>query len=1815
MQTTGQHAKKSGNDGFMQSLEQSLTAATRLLNRTSRRSLHVSETIANHRDKSIITPPSINIPVTIDELLPESNAITTASVDASIPSVVQMSTPADLLQTTLNRFRESAVIPTNSTSHHHETSLSSATSQMRESIKTSTPKSKISIDSSTHSKASVIQDTSLNIDSPVYQRRRVLSSKQNNPLASQKQSSSKSGTVSIERAEMQLSDLERLQDRMHTIHSKILHQQQSLIQTQSENVHKQASLQMGYMNTLQARQSQSQFNQMRQMRKLYTQEAAAWIEEGEVAAERIEQLDRARAKREQKISIKPIDSSPPADIHSNRSFVNEAHVLDAKNKMRGSTTTVTPTHSLQDTLDLQKQLQNTSAGIADQFESIPSELKVQLDTLHSEFNSVIKAVNVLREAITSQKTHSKEPHTQESVNVDTRTADQNIITSDSLQDIKKLLQISPLDAILAARQSDRRDLELRHQKRNMGASLVVNHNSTAKNGEVASNQSQPTFLSTTETPFQTKERFNYAQVHQRVAELGLKRDALLNDYRNDTTTPDYFQNSISMLESQWLKKSQSDGLSSTRLNTFDDAHVKAQVDKAISQVVFKQKFDEMRGHKPTLSVHPKSAIQSRVEPSAVFKSTIHYSEDLVPTRSSQKRGSLNTISALEDPNTLPIQKNATFVQKHSIPKYTFKEPMVSLNFPQSKPTPIVRSSKPIHQSNMPLQPRPFAHQDQLASALEYQHQMTPPQPQPYPSTEPSPTSPLRALHSQRIGQSSPRPPNFYNVRLSNAPVFLRRTSIRPPSLLFLDHTAKKLDKVKDALPRQSSSPTRTKSNQSPIALQHKTLATMTDPQCVDTPTQTYPIPPQEPYNPIESTRILNDSVIQATVMHDKSQETMPIMVSLGTQVSPSVSIHTHPTKNLNITTRTVPASTKSTGVQHSSPDCNVSVQYSTPDESSSESWINTVSVSRPLVPTQQKRARQSKSRDDFLLQQNTLKLINKDYNDDQLERRIAEWIQNEVLLKMLVKPTLNASSINSVEPVVEAQVQTEPFVATPIPEQVEKLQSPQFIKHFSQITQTECLQINSSDSPDSVVVIDAAAESLHSDSLPPKYQFKAVDIQNYIEDLITKITELELSTITIQAIQETNQEMAEEALWLDAQEARKQELAEMERKCEQAKLEREKLMQEMERLKTDITLKRERAELDEIERIERVNAEKIAREAETERNRVKTIANNAEEQAMRLESEWRRQMEADMLKRIDAEHKISANQLAEDQDLRDRLKRIEESLMQNNIEKPAQLPIVGDACTLESAVMDSSTSDTDTREPIISADSSGSVVQSQAHSQNSSHSCADTSAPIVSTTETTSIGFSVLSTNPSEGEIMTGVFSEGEVVGNLTRQAINLIVHQDQQGNLPSDLDSTSYGGMKSEIQDIPTTTANQIKSTEPNQTIQFDLPDSDSNLLANSSSNHTTSSGQVASPGEISVLETPEITLSRSSPTELSLKHPSSVAATRFVDKPVLLSNPAIDRPDTQSSQSGSSLDYLTQQKLQVPNSLQAHDSNLPHSSFNDSTPTSSLTEILYVPSNPVQLLNESRQHSVFPPTVNVPISVDTANLSSASLSVDNKLDMTYDQQTTVGQVTMMETGSIDEIYRPSISTTTHQQISSILVNTKPKSDGTDMANHDQLGTNFMSPNEPLESMNESSVIDPHQSSQSESQSHLPLPTRLITNDENIFSTNQSTSSFSRRTQQHLLPDPFEVMSGFDSENSNRDAEQELYQFSETTPFKTSRSRLPISTKGSTTGSPPDSHSHSNTHEDLSVTFERISAIETGHEAVDAYGIHEDSSESLNLS
>ena len=217
-------------------------------------------------------------------------------------------------------------------------------------------------------------------------------------------------------------------------------------------------------------------------------------------------------------------------------------------------------------------------------------------------------------------------------------------------------------------------------------------------------------------------------------------------------------------------------------------------------------------------------------------------------------------------------------------------------------------------------------------------------------------------------KSPKRPLNFYNVKLSNAPVFLRRTSIRPPTLNFLDHTIKKLDHV-----IHPPSPTRSKTS-SPVK------------QMVDIPAQRSPEPMWS------STHLRRPNVSEAI-------QTLPERADRATQKTPSPEIDT-----LSDTQTIQQAFSKKQDVQDIPIEQTQPIKsqyipdiYENQKESNSmeqeptTEWIHATSYapSRPSRPLFDKK------------QQDQIPDASKKKN---LERRIAEWVQNEVLLRVLARP-------------------------------------------------------------------------------------------------------------------------------------------------------------------------------------------------------------------------------------------------------------------------------------------------------------------------------------------------------------------------------------------------------------------------------------------------------------------------------------------------------------------------------------------------------------------------------------------------------------------------------------------------------------------------------------------------------------------------------------------------------------------------------------------------------------------------------------------
>ncbi|TPX43916.1 hypothetical protein SeMB42_g04527 [Synchytrium endobioticum] len=99
-------------------------------------------------------------------------------------------------------------------------------------------------------------------------------------------------------------------------------------------------------------------------------------------------------------------------------------------------------------------------------------------------------------------------------------------------------------------------------------------------------------------------------------------------------------------------------------------------------------------------------------------------------------------------------------------------------------------------------------------------------------------SPGHSFSAPSQRPSSPlRPPNFYNVRLSNMPIFLRRTSVRPPTLGFLDNLPPPKSPTKK-VPCNRSLTVTTHQPLSPAAVPPKLIDKLSPLQVFDEATQT-----------------------------------------------------------------------------------------------------------------------------------------------------------------------------------------------------------------------------------------------------------------------------------------------------------------------------------------------------------------------------------------------------------------------------------------------------------------------------------------------------------------------------------------------------------------------------------------------------------------------------------------------------------------------------------------------------------------------------------------------------------------------------------------------------------------------------------------------------------------------------------------------------------------------------------------------------------------------------------------------------------------
>ncbi|KAJ3224913.1 hypothetical protein HDU81_008258 [Chytriomyces hyalinus] len=290
-------------------------------------------------------------------------------------------------------------------------------------------------------------------------------------------------------------------------------------------------------------------------------------------------------------------------------------------------------------------------------------------------------------------------------------------------------------------------------------------------------------------------------------------------------------------------------------------------------------------------------------------------------------------------------------------------------------------------------------------------------------------SPTRSESPQReMSPKKSKIPEFYNVKVANAPVFLRRTSIRPPSLQFLEGSRPDWDNWskdghKTASPIRGNSPKKTHAK----------------------------LPPQYPNRVNETAAALPVPIAPAkgTVhFHNGSAQTLPLMFDSGTQVSfEKIVPDDVPEKVEDISGEFEPPVVfqqiepvavkefKDSNVQYESPAKDAAAQYNTPYESSADSSeignVNFKLLAELQYRKPEKPKLQQRIHDPYKGYQGINSLpISTEPSNNGIPIQITEWMHQEVMARIIQRQKEQQEVQKK-----EEQVPPMPTIA-PIPPQI-----------------------------------------------------------------------------------------------------------------------------------------------------------------------------------------------------------------------------------------------------------------------------------------------------------------------------------------------------------------------------------------------------------------------------------------------------------------------------------------------------------------------------------------------------------------------------------------------------------------------------------------------------------------------------------------------------------------------------------------------------------------------------------------------------------
>ena len=1243
--------------------------------------------------------------------------------------------------------------------------------------------------------------------------------------------SPKKPSTFIANAEAQIASLERLQTRMSEINSKLMSQQRQLLDQQEEQVQKHAAKQMSYLNDLHERQSDWQISHIKKLQSFYNREMSDMISTSEKVHEKQLKLEENLQKVSLKTSKRRAIIKVVSPVHTNSDASSDSSPQKTSRKVKAVEkqplkVVTPPSPPTKDDI-------SESSTVDVKLKQIQSELKSQIDVLRQDYVSVMTAVQTLTKTLQTTDKVDNGP-------------------SELLSDAKRRLS----DEV------EKTELHLDGLSFQFAASRAA-YNS----------------------PPQTSDKFDYQDVFRQIKDLGTKRDSILTGYSElDTLKAISVEPEWSTEEKMFVKSS----ASISDADPLEAIRIRKQVDLKINQVLFENKLDSANGD--INSSFAKDSSKSRKPlPKTVIKQK--------PVQQSDK----------EAPKFKPVAQNiASNAKKPSKTlKSTSSSSLEETIKPQKKKTPVrSRSISPRKKLEYKRQPPPSllpsANQTTESDISKVMELL---------AANSSATAPKVATGTNRPDSPS-RPPNFYNVRLSNAPVFLRRTSIRPPSLSFLDYAVKKLEQVKS--PRRGVSPVRdVLQNQSQNVHVYSTRLDLTNSPVVADSLRTSPVLqqkggehlkftiPQIP-DPKQNVSVSKTAAIPvqkpAPMTIDEALQTEQTKVSQATQVSksptperattgdsfsapqwqPIVSEpHIHeavPAKTANPTPirlaeQVTPVSVQperphtqifhqekpkqpgiESSVQYSTPDKDASVQYSSQEEdsSSSHSWIQALQIQRP---SNRQNPKQHKYK---LPERDEFQDLNRDWTvsgdkrvvstavetkppkPTDLERRIAEWIQNEVLLRMFVKSPkrvlVDEATISDRE---EVQVEVLPS-DTEFPVQQEA----------------------------------PAAEN-------PKLEEDESLIREWIESTIDEWINHDVRIVSHQSLFEMFEVERQEKERLLKERQEKQEEAERERRRleeielqelrDKSRAEREALLAELKALRVEVQVREshakneaidiaERAAREALERAKKAEEEAKAHAEQMERNALERVAKAEEESRSRLELEKKALI--DEQRRKDAETRLEIERLGQrkqqdDEEMRLRLAKLEETLakravdakltastqlqqqtVQMQMEEPHSVTFVrkftGDVNHEDpDLTTDTSSIPIDMEDPKLSSHSSSLEISSNAPKQNVSHM---TTGDLMISTDTSSFGVSTFSTNISDGEVLTNLYSDGEVYGKLNVDAIQAILENNSAGQ-------SNIGVGHPMVENVEGPITRVVSSSE-----------------SISISDPTTSAGEVTSPGKASV-------------------------------------------------------------------------------------------------------------------------------------------------------------------------------------------------------------------------------------------------------------------------------------------------------------------------------------------------------------------------